>query len=53
MVLGWRLTGRTWPHPFFDRDTGAPSRPVTILSPVERESLRSLCGPRPLNPAPA
>ena len=48
MVIGWRLTGRTWPHPFFDRATGAPSRPVTTLAPAEREALRPLCGPRPV-----
>jgi hypothetical protein len=48
MVLGWRLSGQTWPHPFFDRTTGAQSRPLTILSPAEREALRPLCGPRPI-----
>jgi hypothetical protein len=46
MVLGWRLRGRSWPHPFFDRATRAPSRPLTILTPAEREALRPLCGPR-------
>lgn len=51
MVLGWWLVGRSWPHPFFDRATGAPSRPVTILSPSERDALRPLCGPRPAAPA--
>jgi len=49
-VLGWRLTGRTWPHPFFDR-TGKPLYPVTTLAPEERERLRPLCGPRPAEPA--
>jgi len=48
MVLRWRLTGRTWPHPFFDRASGAPSRPLTVLSAAEREALRLLCGPRPV-----
>jgi hypothetical protein len=47
MVLGWRLGGRAWPHPFFDRATGAPSRPVTTLSAAERDALRPRCGPRP------
>jgi hypothetical protein len=47
MVLGWRLGGRTWPHPFFDRATRAPSHPVMTLSPTEREALRPLCGPKP------
>jgi len=47
MVLGWRIRGQTWPHPFFERATRAPSFPVTTLSHQEREALRSLCGPRP------
>jgi hypothetical protein len=47
MVLGWRLTGKAWPHPFFDRATRAPTRPLTTLSRSEREALRPLCGPRP------
>jgi hypothetical protein len=47
MVLGWRLRGKSWPHPFFDRATRAPSHPVITLSPAERESLRPLCGPHP------
>jgi hypothetical protein len=45
-VAGWRIGGRTWPHPFFDRATGAPSRPITSLTRAEREALRPLCGPR-------
>jgi len=47
MVLGWRLRGRAWPHPFFDRATGEPRYPVTVLSPEERDALRPLCGPTP------
>jgi hypothetical protein len=46
-VLGWRLKGRTWPHPFFARDTGAPVYAVTVLSKEQRDALRPLCGPRP------
>jgi hypothetical protein len=46
-VLGWRLTGQTWPHPFFDRSTRKPIYPVASLSLEERETLRGLCGPRP------
>ena len=46
MVLGWRLRGRTWPHPFFARETGAPIYPVTVLSQPQREALRPLCGPQ-------
>lgn len=51
MVLGWRLRGKTWPHPFFDRPTRAPTHPVTVLSSAEREALRPLCGPHPTAPA--
>jgi hypothetical protein len=47
MVLGWRMLGRTWPHPFFERTPRAPRFPVTTLSPTEREALRPLCGPHP------
>jgi hypothetical protein len=49
-VIGWRLTGRAWPHPFFDRSTRKPIYPVTALSPDQREALRPLCGPRPTAP---
>ena len=51
MVLGWRIRGQTWPHPFFERATRAPSFPVTTMSHQEREALRSLCGPRPSLPS--
>jgi len=47
MVLGWRLRGKAWPNPFFTRDTRAPIRPVTVLSPSQRDALRCLCGPHP------
>ena len=47
MVLGWKMRGQTWPHPFFDRATRAPVYPVTVLSTAERDALRPLCGPRP------
>lgn len=46
-VLGWRLAGRTWPHPFFARETGRPLFPVTAVTAAERERLRPLCGPQP------
>jgi hypothetical protein len=46
LMLGWRLRGKTWPHPFFDRASRSPSRPVTTLSREERDALRPLCGPR-------
>jgi hypothetical protein len=45
-VLGWRLKGRVWPHPFFSR-SGETLYSVTVLSHAEREALRPLCGPRP------
>jgi hypothetical protein len=44
-VVGWRVTGKTWPHPFFDRETRAPRYPMTTLSREERDALRPLCGP--------
>lgn len=45
-VLGWKLTGKTWPHPFFEKGTGAPRYPVTVLPREARDALRPLCGPR-------
>jgi hypothetical protein len=45
-VLGWRLRGKAWPHPFFARDTGKPLYPLTVVSREQREALRKLCGPR-------
>jgi hypothetical protein len=47
MVLGWRLRGQTWPHPYFERNTRAPIYPVTVLSRPQREALRPFCGPHP------
>lgn len=47
LVFRWRLSGKAWPHPFFDRTTGAPRYPITTLSSLEREALRAKCGPRP------
>jgi hypothetical protein len=47
MVLGWRVRGQAWPHPFFERETRAPIYPLTVLSHSQRESLRRLCGPHP------
>lgn len=46
-VIGWRLTGQAWPHPFFQRAPRAPRFPLTTLSHGEREALRPLCGPHP------
>jgi hypothetical protein len=47
MVLGWRLRGQTWPHPFFERDTREPIYPLSVVSREEREALRRFCGPHP------
>lgn len=53
LALGWRLKGKGWPNPFFDKATRAPSHPVTTLSRAERDALRPLCGPTPTaSPAP-
>jgi hypothetical protein len=49
-IVGWRLRGRAWPHPYFDRTTRKPSRPLTTISKTEREALRPLCGPHPVMP---
>jgi len=46
-VMGWRLGGKTWPHPFFARDTRVPLYPLTVLSHDRREALRRFCGPHP------
>jgi len=47
LVLSWRFSGKTWPHPFFDQATRQPRYPVTVLTREQREALRPLCGPRP------
>ncbi|HMK68343.1 MAG TPA: DUF6151 family protein [Stellaceae bacterium] len=47
MVLGWRLGGRAWPHPFFDRRTREPIYPLVTLTDAQRAALRPLCGPHP------
>ena len=46
-VLGWRLRGLTWPHPFFTRETRAPIYPLNVLSRPQRDALRRFCGPHP------
>jgi hypothetical protein len=47
MVLGWRVRGQTWPHPFFKRDTREPIYPVDVVPQLQREALRRFCGPHP------
>jgi hypothetical protein len=44
-VLGWRLSGKAWPHPFFKRESSETIYPLTVLSHQQREALRPLCGP--------
>ena len=46
-MFGWKLSGKTWPHPFFERGSDAPKYPVTVLPAAERTALRAKCGPRP------
>src|SRR5436309_3774439 len=46
-VLGWRLRGRNWPHPFFKPRTREPIYPLTVLAREQRETLRRFCGPHP------
>jgi hypothetical protein len=46
-VLGWRLRGQAWPHPFFKQNTREPAYPLTVLSKEQREALRAFCGPHP------
>jgi hypothetical protein len=46
-VIGWRIGGKTWPHPFFARETREPVYPLTVVSQERREALRALCGPHP------
>ncbi|MBL9026183.1 MAG: hypothetical protein JNL21_28575 [Myxococcales bacterium] len=39
MIFGWKLGGRAWPHPFFDRSS-EPLYPVRVLTREERASAR-------------
>lgn len=47
LVAGWKLGGKTWPHPFFERNASAPRYPVQVLSREARAALRAQCGPNP------
>lgn len=46
MILGWKLRGRAWPHPFFDRASSEPKYDVRVLSREERAAARSAAGVR-------
>jgi Family of unknown function (DUF6151) len=46
-IFGWKFSGKTWPHPFFSRETGEPVHPVIVLSKEQREALQPFCGPHP------
>jgi hypothetical protein len=46
-VLGWRVTGKAWPHPFFRPDAREPIFPISVVSVERREALRQKCGPHP------
>ncbi|MBL8564606.1 MAG: hypothetical protein JNM89_02695 [Hyphomicrobiaceae bacterium] len=46
-VIGWRLKGKAWPNPFFDRATKRPHYRVTVVPETERQRLRAFCGPTP------
>lgn len=52
-VLGWKLGGQTWPHPFFDQATKAPKHKVALIERSQREALRGLCGPHAAKVAPS
>lgn len=47
MVAGWKLGGKSWPHPFFAKGSKEPHRPTTLIPKSERDALRKLCGPTP------
>lgn len=50
LIGGWKLSGKTWPHPFFERGEKLPRYPVEVLRAEEREALRARTGPRPSAP---
>jgi hypothetical protein len=47
LILGWKLFGKAWPHPFFENRSLALRYPITTLTAAEREALRGKCGPNP------
>lgn len=44
MILGWKVRGRAWPHPYFDRSSGEPRFQVRVLSREERAAARKAAG---------
>lgn len=46
LILGWKLRGQAWPHPYFNR-ASEPLYPVRILTREERAEASKLAGPRP------
>lgn len=48
-VLGWKFSGKSWPHPFFEKGEQAPKYPFIVLQPEARDALRSKCGPNPVS----
>ena len=46
-MLRWKIRGKTWPHPFFERGKPEPRYAVTVITKEERERVRALSGPRP------
>lgn len=46
LLATWKLTGKGWPNPFFERTTGTPRSPVVVLTKEERDQLRPLSGPQ-------
>lgn len=47
MVAGWKLGGKSWPHPFFTKGSEEPHPPASLVPKSERDALRALCGPTP------
>lgn len=45
-ILGWKLRGRAWPHPYFERSSGEPRFAVRVLSREERAAARQAAGVR-------